>query len=893
MAKIVSTRRMLVATATAAIVVAAGLIPPGAAEASGGPSTAPAASPTAPGASTTAPGGSGTEPDPQANPHYTPAGCNTPPKHISGRLYAQCLATVWTPNADHRIVPLAAQPPATARTPAEIQDAYNLPATGQGQTVAIVDAYGDSTAEDDLAVFRAQYGLAPCTTANGCFKKVDQDGGTTYPPDNTSPNGGWALETSLDLDAVSAACPACNILLVEGNDNSFDSLGAAEETAVALGAKFVSNSYGASPEDPTELDLDHFYDHPGVVITVSSGDVGNVTNYPSTSPKVVSVGGTTLTKHATVPRGWDESAWADGGSGCSPVEPHPDYQNGIATNCPNNRADADIAADADPATGLATYDSNGAGGWVQVGGTSLASPLVAAMYALAGSPPGGTYPVTYPYRDANQAGDLFDVTSGSNGSCGNVLCQAGPGWDGPTGLGTPNGVDALKLGPHGSITGHVIDEKTGQPIAAATVSTDRGLETSTDANGTYSFDGVPTGSYQVTAGGVYGYQDKTATVEVIADQSVTQDFALAPTPTQTVSGTVTDGSGHGWPLYAEVTSDDGAGHTSSAFTDPATGRYALRLLPGAAYTLHISAGYPGYQAIDKAITLGASDVTEDVGLRIDEVACTAPGYHAADAGLVESFDANHLSNGWHVTNTDLHYPGYTSTPGWVFTNPAERANTTGGTGNFAIVDSDFDGKLHYQDTTLTSPVLNLAHDAGPVLQFATDLQPAVNSTASVDVSTNGGKTWANVWTKTGFPGNAGPATVTMALHQAASKKQVQVRFHYLGSWSQYWEIDNVFVGHRTCTAQAGGLLTGQIDDPNGTGITNATVASVANPDEKAATVPTPDDASLSDGFYWLFTTPTGEQQFTASRTGFTTATGNATITADQVSTLDMTLTPSG
>ncbi len=244
-----------------------------------------------------------------AQAHYTNAGCNTASLK---KNYAQCFAMVYTA-IKNKIAATPDQPPTGALGPPDIQSAYKLPSTGQGETVGIVDAYGDSTAESDLATFRSFYGLPPCTTANGCFQKVDQNGGTNYPPDNNSPNGGWDLETSLDLDAVSSACPNCHILLVEGNDNSIPNLGVAEDTAVSLGAKFVSNSYGILGEDPSETSYDQYYNHPGVAVVASTGDFGNVTNWPATSPYVTGAGGTTLTKDTSVPRGWDETAWDSGG----------------------------------------------------------------------------------------------------------------------------------------------------------------------------------------------------------------------------------------------------------------------------------------------------------------------------------------------------------------------------------------------------------------------------------------------------------------------------------------------------------------------------------------------------------------------------------------------------
>jgi subtilase family serine protease len=387
--------------------------------------------------------------------------------------------------SDHRPLAGPAGPPADALTPAEIQSAYRLPTTGHGQTVAVVDAYGYSPAAADLAVFRKQYGLPACTTGNGCFRKVDQQGGSNYPADDPS----WSTETALDLDAVSSACPACNILLVEANSDAVSDLGASVKTAVALGAKFVSNSYGAPDAAVAGRVSDTDYNQPGVVVTASTGDVGGAIEWPSSNPNVVAVGGTTLTAAPGTSRGWTEAAWSEGGSGCSSFEPQPVYQSDQATGCAH-KATADISADADPDSGLAEYDSLN-GDWVQVGGTSLASPLIASMYALAGTPAAATYPVTYPYIHAS--GGLFDVTTGTNGTCGNVLCTAGPGWDGPTGLGTPNGVAALAMGPQGTVTGTVTNSTSGTPLAGVSV-----VLTDTADQLTFRAITDSTGRYQVS-----------------------------------------------------------------------------------------------------------------------------------------------------------------------------------------------------------------------------------------------------------------------------------------------------------------------------------------------------------------------------------------------------------
>jgi subtilase family serine protease len=321
-------------------------------------------------------------------------------------------------------------------SPADLQSAYKLPSStrGAGATVAIVDAYDNPNAEADLAVYRRQFGLPACTTANGCFRKVNENGLAAPLPTTDT---GWGAEISLDLDMVSAVCPNCHILLVEATDALTFNLFSGVDTAVSLGAKYVSNSYGGAEGllDPVFDSL--YFDHPGVAITASSGDSGYGVIYPASSPFVTAVGGTSLTRDGSA-RGWSESAWSGAGSGCSIVESKPAWQP-ASTGCAY-RAVADVSAVADPKTGLAVYDTFGYPGWKVFGGTSASSPIVASVYALAGAPGAGDRPAAYPY--AHPSG-LFDVTTGSNGTCGTELCNAGPGWDGPTGLGTPNGTTAF------------------------------------------------------------------------------------------------------------------------------------------------------------------------------------------------------------------------------------------------------------------------------------------------------------------------------------------------------------------------------------------------------------------------------------------------------------------
>ena len=367
-----------------------------------------------------------------------------------GPNYAQCLVLVRTGVATHKGVAHNVTP--LGYGPSSLQAAYNLTlaaaASGKDQTVAIVDAYDDPDAESDLAVYRAQYGLPPCTTANGCFDKVNQEGEASPLPAAAGTTG-WATEESLDLDMVSAICPNCHILLVEADNNLFDNMGTGVDSAVALGSQFVSNSY-AGPEASGDTAYNAYYDHPGVVVTVAAGDSGYGAEFPAASPYVTAVGGTELTVNKAAARGWAEQVWGNGtsgtdgdgtGSGCSAYEAKPSWQTD--TGCAD-RTVADVAADADPDTGAAIYDSYDQSGWLEVGGTSEATPIIAATYALAGTPGAGDSPAEYPYE---HTGQLYAVAAGSNGSCSPVyLCNGGPGYNGPTGNGTPDGTGAFRAG---------------------------------------------------------------------------------------------------------------------------------------------------------------------------------------------------------------------------------------------------------------------------------------------------------------------------------------------------------------------------------------------------------------------------------------------------------------
>jgi PKD repeat protein len=477
-------------------------------------------------------------------------------------------------------------------TPAELASAYGYSpaAGGSGQTIAIVDAYDDPSIASDLAVFDADYGIAACTKANGCLTKVSQTGSTTsLPPADTS---GWSVEISLDVEVAHSACPKCKILLVEAKTASFQNLATAVNEAVALGATEVSNSYGG-PESELGTTEREAYSHAGVVIAAATGDDGYYDwteanagvlpperpNMPASIPSVVAVGGTTLELDSAGKRS-DETVWngngplnesffeyglAEGasGGGCSTLftaEPwQQDAQGFAATACGNKRLAADVSADANPYTGFDIYDSyecgeackklRGGRDWLTIGGTSLSTPLISSLYALAGGSDGVDYPSLTVYGHLGESADLYDVTEGSNGFCddgglacgandfygldvdceGTTACNAGPGVDGPSGVGTPNSLNLFKpLLPSAAIT----------PPSAAKV----GLATS--FSGLSSSDPYPGGTISSyswswgdgTSSGAGAEATHTYSVpgEYTVTLTVTDSYGLKSTPAMVV-----------------------------------------------------------------------------------------------------------------------------------------------------------------------------------------------------------------------------------------------------------------------------------------------------------------------------------------------------------------------
>jgi len=330
--------------------------------------------------------------------------------------------------------------------PADLRSAYNLSGRSNGNPiVAIVDSYDDPTIKNDLDVYSKKFDLPVLPNCGGtinkssipCFSKVSQRGTTALP----KANSGWSMEIALDVEAVHAVCENCSILLVEAPSPNMNNLMMSIDTAVKLGAVSVSNSYGG-PEFKGETAFDLHFKHKSIAFTVSSGDSGYGVEYPAASPFVTAVGGTSLYLGSDG-KYKNEDAWPGAGSGCSQFEPKPSWQTD--GKC-SGRTVADVSAVADPATGMAIYTTTsqkGQKGWFTVGGTSLSSPIIAAVYALAKNMPANVSANSLPYNLGNR-NNLHDVVGGSNGDCSTAyLCSGKTSYDGPTGLGSPKGTGAF------------------------------------------------------------------------------------------------------------------------------------------------------------------------------------------------------------------------------------------------------------------------------------------------------------------------------------------------------------------------------------------------------------------------------------------------------------------
>ncbi|GAA1160875.1 cell wall-binding repeat-containing protein [Ornithinicoccus hortensis] len=523
------------------------------------------------------------------------------------------------------------------------------------------------------------------------------------------------------------------------------------------------------------------------------------------------------------------------------------------------------------APGTAVTSSVPGGDYAAFTGTSMATPHVAGAIALLWSADPALV------GDIELTKELLDGTAidNPNDQCG--------GTDADNNVFGEGRLDALALltaapiADSGTVEGTVTDASTGDPVAGAQVllQGERERSVRTGADGSYRVR-FSSGDYTVTVSR-FGYVTDTDTLTIPVDDTVTHDVALDPAPSGTLTGTVTDGGGQGWPLYARLSVQGEP--TVGSYTDPETGAYEL-VLPAGTHTVVATAQYPGYQVGSAEVTIAEDGTVEqDFALPVDAVTCNAPGYSVVVDGITESFDGTEAPDGWTVE--DLNGSGGV----WVFEDPYDIPNGTGGEGNFAVVNSDFLGPDNPQDTTLVSPVVDLSAVESPAVGFNHYREDFGSSVAQVELSTDGGSTWTPLWEAAGS--GAGP--VLLPLGDEAGT-DTQVRFHYEADWDAWWQVDDVFIGSRQCLPDGGGLVVGYVqNDSDGAGILGARVTSLENPSDVGTTRATPDDDALEDGFYWLYSALTGSTPFEASARNYGTDQQDVDVPVGDVGRADFVL----
>ncbi|MFI6762810.1 S8 family serine peptidase [Micromonospora sp. NPDC050417] len=523
------------------------------------------------------------------------------------------------------------------------------------------------------------------------------------------------------------------------------------------------------------------------------------------------------------------------------------------------------------APGVAVRSSVPGNAYDEYDGTSMATPHVAGTVALVWS----AAPTLRGDVTSTEAllGDTATDTDAV--ACGGTVDNNNMFGEGR--LNAYQAVTAAPRGPVGQVTGTVTNRDTGAPLAGAAVIAGR-RSTTTGADGRYLLN-LAAGDQEITVS-AFGYTSRTVTVSVPEGGSVTADVALVKTQSVTVTGRVTDGSGHGWPLYAsiEITGRPG----EPVFTHPVTGRYSVTLPGDATYTITVAARSPGYRTVTRDLDLGTGATTVNIAVPVTE-SCEAAGYRLGGDPLIsESFEGTHAPEGWSVTNR-------TDGSGWAFVDPVGRGNLTGGSGGFAIVDSNFYGDGKSQDTDLVAPALNLTGVEAPYLTFGSDFwSGGTDNVVDVDVSGDGGATWTNVWRQN--TSRRGPRIEEVPLTPIAGAADALLRFRYQASYDWWWQIDNVRVVNRVCSTLPGGLVAGFVTDRNtGAGVNGATVASPDAPAERGVTAATPDDPNIGDGFYSFFSTLTGTHPVDAGRTTYQTLTKDVAMLPDGTRRADFVL----
>lgn len=813
--------------------------------------------------------------------------------------------------AARAVSPHAVAPPAslTNLNPLQIARAYNWPditdaTNGTGVSIAILTAVSSGISSDSSPhVFWDALGL-PDHTVN------------VIPVNGNYGNTGGMGETLLDIEMSGAMGPGATLNVYVAadrylvtftdmynqfvNDNNSPvmttSWGAPEILAPALNATDDQIFMQAAAQ--------------GISMFAAAGDYGSgdgtgqdvVADYPSSSLYITAANGTQLTITDLNGTYGSEIVWNDAscfsggpastGGAVSQVFEKPGWQRGPGVPADvDMRMNSGIALTASCSHPMLVYQ---AGGWYLTAGTSAVAPQLAGLFAIAvsqnGERLGQSNSLIYDVANVNYASDFHDVTVGNNGAF-----AAGPGWDHPSGWGSLNATNLLSHiaipGAKGTLQGTVTAAASGEPIAGATITVGAQEVVSTEDGG-YSVV-LPAGDVTVTVS-AFGYQQASVTTRISDGGVVTQDVALAAAPTIVLSGTVTDGSGHGYGLYAGITvTTADFRQVADVWTDPQTGQYSVALAEGDDYTIHVAAALNGYNTASRTVTLSA-DTTQDFALTVAST-CKAPGYTFSGAGgFSEDFNGSSFPPaGWAATNPSGGQVVWLPNSQQSFDN----GNYTGGTGESASASSNSNNSsgTPYDAWLVTPPIPVASLPAAPVLKYKANYQTntwTVGDNFDVDISTDGGASWGHIlhWntshgTYWGAPGVN--IQVGLASYLPASG-DFQLRWRYYGGgWNQYAQLDDVVIG--SCAPLPGSLVLGRVTDANtGAGAAGAHVEDDQGSGADMVVNPADQDPDHPNPLYMFFASQ-GTRTLTVTSSNYSTATAEVMVSNDQVVRHDFTL----